>query len=118
MLTPMQRYRLTENGKAMEKAYRQSESGKIARARWWKKNPEKKSIYNKNRYTLHAGQNTTVTESEWNNLVEAHNNQCSYCFEEAALTQDHVIPLSRGGLHAIENIVPACQPCNSKKGDR
>ena len=34
------------------------------------------------------------------------------------LTQDHVIPLSKGGQHIKENIVPACPSCNSKKGNR
>ncbi|MDB4875733.1 MAG: hypothetical protein JWM41_2179 [Gemmatimonadetes bacterium] len=30
---------------------------------------------------------------------------------------DHVIPISRGGSHTRENVVPACRSCNSKKGD-
>jgi len=44
---------------------------------------------------------------------------CQYCGREAAgLTVDHVIPRSRGGQSAWENIVAACAPCNRKKGDR
>ena len=31
------------------------------------------------------------------------------------LTVDHVVPLSKEGKHDIENIVPACKSCNSKK---
>jgi len=31
---------------------------------------------------------------------------------------DHRIPLSRGGRHEIENITPACKPCNSRKHTR
>ncbi|MFC3859291.1 HNH endonuclease [Deinococcus antarcticus] len=30
---------------------------------------------------------------------------------------DHVVPLSNGGLHVLENLVIACQPCNRAKGD-
>ena len=31
---------------------------------------------------------------------------------------DHVIPLSRGGLHALPNLRPACQSCNLRKGNK
>ena len=31
---------------------------------------------------------------------------------------DHVVPKSRGGLHAWENVVAACRRCNAKKEDR
>lgn len=31
---------------------------------------------------------------------------------------DHVIPVSRGGRHAPDNLVAACQTCNRSKGDR
>jgi 5-methylcytosine-specific restriction endonuclease McrA len=34
------------------------------------------------------------------------------------LTQEHVIPVSRGGGTTAENIVPACGKCNSSKKDR
>ena len=44
---------------------------------------------------------------------------CQYCGREASgLTVDHVIPRSRGGPSAWENIVAACAPCNRKKGNR
>lgn len=34
-----------------------------------------------------------------------------------AATVDHVIPRSRGGTHSLGNLVIACVPCNSAKGD-
>ncbi len=45
---------------------------------------------------------------------------CQYCGREAhtGLTVDHVIPRSRGGTSAWENIVASCAPCNRKKGNR
>lgn len=46
---------------------------------------------------------------------------CQYCgdtFKTSELTFDHVIPRSRGGRTAWNNIVTACHPCNVKKGDR
>ena len=46
---------------------------------------------------------------------------CQYCltqFPKSQLTIDHVIPLSKGGRTNWENIVCACNPCNSRKGNR
>lgn len=42
---------------------------------------------------------------------------CQYC-GDAASSLDHVVPRSRGGRHEWENVVAACGPCNSRKGDR
>jgi 5-methylcytosine-specific restriction endonuclease McrA len=44
---------------------------------------------------------------------------CQYCGETPGrqfLTVDHVIPRSRHGAHAWENLVTACTRCNQKKG--
>lgn len=41
---------------------------------------------------------------------------CHYCPAEAT-TRDHVVPEARGGLTTWWNLVPACMPCNSTKGD-
>lgn len=44
---------------------------------------------------------------------------CQYCgSRRSGLTVDHVIPRSRGGNSAWENIVAACAPCNRRKGNR
>lgn len=42
-------------------------------------------------------------------------NVCFYCGCSKKLTIDHDIPLSRGGTDNIENILPACGSCNSRK---
>jgi 5-methylcytosine-specific restriction endonuclease McrA len=42
--------------------------------------------------------------------------RCAYC-RGSAETIDHVFPRSRGGLHAWENVVAACRPCNARKED-
>ncbi|MDE0067479.1 MAG: HNH endonuclease [Acidimicrobiaceae bacterium] len=42
---------------------------------------------------------------------------CQYCGARAE-TVDHVVPRSRGGCHAWENVVAACRLCNAKKCDR
>lgn len=43
--------------------------------------------------------------------------ECQYCGERAE-SIDHVVPRSRGGDHAWENVVAACRPCNTRKRDR
>ena len=47
--------------------------------------------------------------------------RCQYCgenFKTHDLTFDHVVPRSKGGLTNWENIVAACQCCNTKKGSK
>ena len=43
--------------------------------------------------------------------------KCVYCTAPAA-SIDHVMPRSRGGAHAWENVVSACHKCNHLKADR
>lgn len=43
---------------------------------------------------------------------------CQYCGSSKHLTLDHVIPRSRGGQHKWDNVVTACERCNSKKETR
>lgn len=46
---------------------------------------------------------------------------CQYCacvYKTHELTFDHVIPRSRGGRTSWDNIVSACQTCNTKKGNK
>lgn len=45
---------------------------------------------------------------------------CTYC-EKAIAGQvhiDHILPLSRGGKHSINNLCASCQTCNASKGNR
>lgn len=61
---------------------------------------------------------TPLTAVAWHSIKDAFRNRCVYCGKVATLEQDHVIPLSKGGKHAIHNIVPACRECNASKADR
>jgi 5-methylcytosine-specific restriction endonuclease McrA len=51
-------------------------------------------------------------------VLRRDKHQCQYCGSIKKLTLDHVIPRSKGGKHAWDNVVIACEPCNSRKGDR
>lgn len=56
-----------------------------------------------------------VTASSIAAIGRLYGNLCAYCptgrFEEI----DHVVPLSRGGVHCVQNLAPACQRCNRSK---
>lgn len=58
-----------------------------------------------------------VTEEGLKRLIEAKNNSCEYCgkpFEHL----DHTIPLSKGGLHCLDNLTISCARCNISKGNK
>lgn len=68
--------------------------------------------------TLHMAQareRGTHTDAEWRVLLDDHNHMCAYCGTSRAVAKDHIVPISRGGSNAIENIAPACASCNSRK---
>jgi len=44
--------------------------------------------------------------------------RCQYCGSDRHLTVDHVVPRSKGGADAWDNVVTSCAACNRKKGDR
>ena len=61
------------------------------------------------------------TWTEWETLKAQYNWTCPGCQKkepEIKLTQDHIIPVSKGGSDNIENIQPLCRSCNCKKHNR
>ena len=50
-------------------------------------------------------------------VLRRDGHRCAYCGKTAA-TIDHVLPRSRGGRDAWENLVACCLRCNNAKGDR
>ena len=74
---------------------------KAARRAWEQLNPDSVGIASK----------------DWRQLVRHYRHRCAYCGgNQDGIHMDHVIPLSRGGRHAIGNVLPACQGCNLSKG--
>ena len=58
-----------------------------------------------------------LTPLEWRAILKSYGGRCAYCGSPGS-TQDHVVPLSRGGTHTADNVVPACGSCNSRKHDK
>jgi 5-methylcytosine-specific restriction endonuclease McrA len=52
------------------------------------------------------------------NIYKRDGQACVYCNAKEHLTLDHVLPRSRGGRDSWDNLVTACQRCNTEKGDR
>lgn len=103
---------------------------------WNRNNPKKKRRYNNKYFKTEKGkacrQRVNITRrtqekkiintlnlEEWIDILKQYKFRCAYCGKEFNLfdrpTRDHIIPISRGGDNIKENIVPACQSCNSKK---
>ena len=60
-----------------------------------------------------------LTLEQWERVVSLADGCCywNWCGEKMLKpTQDHIIPLGKGGLHTASNVVAACGSCNSKKG--
>jgi 5-methylcytosine-specific restriction endonuclease McrA len=53
------------------------------------------------------------------NVFKRDGYRCMYCGKRPKqLTIDHVLPQSRGGTDAWENVVASCRSCNHRKGAR
>lgn len=54
-------------------------------------------------------------------LYNIYDGECQYCLKKipfASSTRDHVLPRSKGGSNADDNIVLSCHKCNNKKSDK
>lgn len=63
-----------------------------------------------------------LTVDDWNRLLVEFNHACAWCGARFSGTrrpeQDHVIPVSKGGSHTADNVVPACRTCNARWGNK
>jgi 5-methylcytosine-specific restriction endonuclease McrA len=59
-----------------------------------------------------------ISGDAWRRLIRRQRSLCFYCSAlTVKLTQDHVVPLNRGGADSEGNIVACCLSCNCSKGD-
>jgi hypothetical protein len=103
----------TPSGKA--RAYRKVKE-------WRARNLEKWRVLrnngNRKRDARKHGVEATLTAAEWRETLVIFDGRCAYCLRTTARPQqDHVIAIARGGGHTMDNVVPACGPCNGRKRD-
>jgi len=89
---------------------------RVASSKWQKANPEKVRA-NCRRYKARKRSQLGWLPENYEYLLWLfQDGLCGYCTEPLTIYHlEHKTPLSRGGLHAWENVCLSCQPCNSRK---
>ena len=99
--------------------YRKHKPKRLIRVKAWREaNRNLRTYYNAVRRAKRFSNGGTHTYKEWIEKVQSLEWLCFYCGAELTieyLTKDHFIPLSKGGGDDLENVVPACNPCNCSK---
>ena len=82
----------------------------------WRKSANGLLHQHRRRNALAGVESFPVTDRDLSRLRERQRHACCYCGERRKLTVEHIIPILRGGRHAIGNLALACGSCNSSKG--
>lgn len=102
--------------------YQENKKRVLSQKRKWKKINIQKYLHSKRlRKYREKGAKGKHTLQEWEELKKQYNWTCPDCGKkepDIKLTEDHIIPISRGGSNWIENIQPLCKSCNSKKHNK
>lgn len=93
-----------------------------AQASWWLQyqiNPDLR-LYHREKSKRRKAQNRGQTPIQipvaaLRQRFNEFGNCCAYCGGGGDMEIEHVDPISKGGLHDIGNIVPACSSCNTSK---
>jgi 5-methylcytosine-specific restriction endonuclease McrA len=102
--------------------YKDPAAAKARRKRYYWDHREHELATNrtfKNRARSRGGDG--VSPEQWTSLCVLWKGCCAHCgvlVGKADLTRDHLIPLSRGGLDDVLNVVPACRKCNRAHGTK
>lgn len=105
---------ILEASKRWQKAHRSHMTANTRR--WRAQNPEASRRINQKRRAYKKSNGTfLVLKKEMLKLVTS---PCCLCGAKGNIHIDHIIPLSRGGRHAIGNLQPLCASCNLSKSNK
>ena len=85
-----------------------------------KRNKHKKRFYEQTRNGRRRCNGGIFTFIEWEKMKKEYKYTCPKCKKsepEIKLTIDHIIPVSKCGMHKEENIQPLCIRCNASKNN-
>lgn len=91
------------------------------RGREWRKNNREKFLINSREQVARRRarkENNGVFVVLKKELLKIYLSPCFACGSTENLTQDHIIPISRGGRHSIGNLMPLCHSCNASKNSK
>jgi len=105
-----------ENASARAAYLQNPEKYRLKTRIYHENNPEQnRNSSQKRRAIMRNCDTRLVTKAE---LVKIYGSKCFYCGSIEQITVDHIIPISRGGRHAIGNLAPACYSCNASKNKK
>jgi len=94
---------------------RRSVAVRAANARYAREHPQVARTRHHRRRARLVSAAGSFTTAEWTALVKRYDGNCAYCGGNGPLEVEHRIPLCRGGTNSIDNILPACRTCNTRK---
>jgi 5-methylcytosine-specific restriction endonuclease McrA len=106
-----------EKVRAYGENHRRAHAGEVrlSKQRWYEENQDRWRSYSLKRVAIKKAATVIDFSSEQLDQRMAYfGNKCWMCrgpFEHV----DHVKPLSKGGLHGLSNLRPACKDCNLRK---